>query len=196
MTDAHPTVIVLAGPNGAGKTTASRALLADTLGVMNFVNADVIAQGLAGFDPDSTAIEAGRIMLERLHDLTSRRVDFAFETTLAARSPAGWLEGLREDGYEVKLFYFWLQTEELAVARVAQRVRLGGHDIPEETIRRRHAGSARNFFHLYRPIVSAWKVFDNSSEEEYRLIAEGTRGEAEAVVDPAIWEIFQQRGKA
>src|SRR5262245_50857903 len=116
MPEPSPVVVVLAGPNGAGKTTASRTLLADTLNLMTFVNADVIAQGLAGFDPDSAAVEAGRIMLERLHKLAEQRADFAFETTLAARSLAGWLKGLRETGYTVHLVYFWLESAELAVA--------------------------------------------------------------------------------
>ena len=103
MADPAPTVIVLAGPNGAGKTTASRTLLADTLNVMTFVNADVIAQGLAGFDPDSAALEASRIMLERLYALAEKQADFAFETTLAARSYAPWLDELRQAGYADEL---------------------------------------------------------------------------------------------
>src|SRR6266851_3407473 len=108
MSDSAPSVIVLGGINGAGKTTSARTLLAETLAVMTFVNADVIAQGLAGFDPDSAAVEASRIMLERLHQLADRRENFAFETTLAARSYAPWLKRLRETGYQVHLFYFWL----------------------------------------------------------------------------------------
>src|SRR5689334_23144253 len=99
MADPPPSVFVLGGPHGAGKTTASRTVLAETLGVMTFVNADVIAGGLAGFDPDSAAVEASRIMLQRLHALAEQRADFAFETTLAARSYAGWLRDLRSSGY-------------------------------------------------------------------------------------------------
>src|SRR3954453_3158377 len=116
MAESSPNVIVLAGPNGAGKTTPARTLLAETLRVMTFVNADVIARGLAGFDPDSAAVEASRIMLERLHALADQRADFAFETTLAARSLAGWLDTLRQSGYVVKLFYFWLESADLAVS--------------------------------------------------------------------------------
>src|SRR5437764_11866302 len=122
MVEPSPSVIVLAGPNGAGKTTASRTLLAETLKVMTFVNADVIAQGLAGFDPDSAALEASRIMLERLHALAAKRADFAFETTLAGRTYVGWLRDLREAGYVIDLTYFWLSSADLAVARVAERV--------------------------------------------------------------------------
>jgi predicted ABC-type ATPase len=118
MAKSPPNAIVLAGCNGAGKTTAARTLLAETLKVMTFVNADVIAQGLAGFDPDSAALEASRIMLERLHSLAEQRADFAFETTtLAGRTFAGWLDNLRQSGYVVHLLYFWLESDDLAVAR-------------------------------------------------------------------------------
>src|SRR5712664_2084844 len=117
-----PQVVALAGANGSGKTTSARTILAETLDVMPFVNADTIAQGLSGFDPAGAAIEASRIMLERLHALAKRGDDFAFETTLAARSYAGWLKSLRVSGYHVRLVYFWLDSPDLAVARVAQRV--------------------------------------------------------------------------
>src|SRR5947209_16204911 len=110
MAEPGPTVIVLAGPNGAGKTTSARTLLAETLGLMTFVNADVIAQGLAGFDPEKMALEAGRITLQRLHTLAEQRADFAFETTLAGRSYARWLELWRQAGYTVHLVYFWLSS--------------------------------------------------------------------------------------
>jgi predicted ABC-type ATPase len=138
-------VIVLGGPNGAGKTTSARTLLAETLRLVTFVNADVITQGLSGFDPGSTAIEAGRIMLQRLHALAAQRESFAFESTLAGRAYARWLRSLRQEGYTVHLVYFWLESAELAVVRVAERVRAGGHAIPEETIRQRYDRSLANF---------------------------------------------------
>ncbi len=163
MADASPpTAIILAGSNGAGKTTSSRTLLAKHLEVMSFVNADAIAQGLSGFDPESVAFEASRIMLERLHALAAKRGDFAFETTLAARTYAPWVRQLRESGYAVHLFYFWLTSPVLAVARVAERVRLGGHHIPEETIRHRYVRSLKNFFALYIPRVATWQAFNNT----------------------------------
>src|SRR5262245_49533493 len=108
MAESSPRIIVLAGPNGSGKTTASRSILAETLKVMTYVNADVIAQGLAGFDPMSAAVEASRLMLERLHTLEQQRADFAFETTLAGRSLASWFQGLRQTDYAIHLVYFWL----------------------------------------------------------------------------------------
>src|SRR5438105_524332 len=133
MGEAAPTVIVLGGPNGAGKTTCARTLLVDTLNLLTFVNADVIAQGLAGFDPEGSAIEAGRIMLRHLRHLAKQRADFAFESTLAGRHHARWLQSLREVGYEIHLIYFWLESADLAVARVVERVCGGGHSVPENT---------------------------------------------------------------
>jgi predicted ABC-type ATPase len=192
MADSPPSVIVLAGPNGAGKTTAARTLLAETLQVMTFVNADVIAQGLAGFDPDSAAIEASRIMLERLHSLAEQRVDFAFETTLAGRTLAGWLENLRQSGYVVHLVYFWLDSPDLAVSRVAERVSMGGHNIPEGTIRQRYHRSIQNFFRLYRPIVNTWRVFDNSREETFQLVAHGDESGAESIRVTNVWQLMQK----
>jgi len=167
MTDRSPSVIVLAGLNGAGKTTAARTLLAEYLKLRTYVNADVIAQGLAGFDPDSAAIEASRIMLERLRALADQRADFAFETTLAARSYAHWLKELRQTGYHVQLIYVWVPSPDFAVARVAQRVSVGGHHVQEATIRQRYERSLRNFFQLYRFAVSAWKVYDNILDAGY-----------------------------
>src|SRR5437879_465876 len=130
-----PVAIALGGINGAGKTTSSRSLLANTLKVMTFVNADVIAQGLSGFNPDAVALRAGRIMLEQLDELTAQRANFAFETTLAGKTYASWLNSLRESAYKVHLFYFWLAKVEMAIDRVATRVRKGGHHVPEATIR-------------------------------------------------------------
>src|SRR5262249_8400025 len=131
-------------PTGRGKTTASRTVLAELLRVTTFVNADTIAQGLAGFDPASAAVQASRIMLDRLHPLAEQRANFAFEPTLAGRTQAPWLKALRESGYTVDLVYLWLASADLAVARVAERVRLGGHDVPEATVRQRYRRSLRN----------------------------------------------------
>ena len=152
-----PRVVVLAGINGAGKTTASRDLLANALRIPTFVNADVISRGLNGLNPEAEAVRAGRIMLEQTRDLAARREDFAFETTLAARTYAGWLESLRATGYLVYLYYYWLDSPELAIARVAVRVQGGGHFVPDDTVRQRYARSVRNFFDLYRPVECPFK---------------------------------------
>src|SRR5437762_7215509 len=125
MSDSSPSVGILAGPNGAGKSTVAPALLQGALAVGEFVNADVITGGLSAFEPDRVAIAAGRIMLARLSELAAQRVDFAFETTLASRSFAPWLRSLRMSGYDVHLFFLWLSSADLAIARVADRVDSG-----------------------------------------------------------------------
>src|SRR6202035_4339720 len=122
------------------------ALLAGTLAVSEFVNADVIAQGLSAFHPEGTAFDAGRIMLERLRELASKRATFAFETTLASRTFAPWIAGLRQTGYTFHLCFLWLPTPEMALERVCYRVRHGGHDVPPETVRCRYRAGLRNFF--------------------------------------------------
>lgn len=167
-----PVVVVIGGPNGAGKTTISRAVLAETLGITEFVNADTIAAGLSAFEPERAALAAGRVMLARLRDLAAARADFAFETTLASRTFAPWLAGLAADGYEVHILYVWLRTPGLAVRRVRARVREGGHGIPEEVVRRRYTRSASNLFRLYLPLASTWRLYDNSGRA-LRLIAAG-----------------------
>lgn len=192
--DRRPRAVILAGINGAGKTTASRALLADTLKLMTFVNADAIAQGLSGFDPDAAAFEASRIMLERLRHLVAEREDFAFETTLAARTYAGWLQQIVRDGYSTHLFYFWLRDADLAVARVAARVASGGHNVPEPTVRQRYGRSIRNLLELYAPHATTWKVYDNT-DGLYHLIAEGGAGWNGFIYDEAKWELVQRGGR-
>jgi predicted ABC-type ATPase len=192
MSATAPTVIVLADPNGAGKTTAARTLLAETLRLMTFVNADVIAQGLSGFDPESMAIEAGRLMLQRLHALAEQRANFAFETTLAGRSYARWLRSLRVAGYAVDLVYFWLASADLAVARIAERVRRGGHDIPEATTRQRYGRSVRNFFRLYRPLVRTWRVHDNTQAGLSQIVAHGDETRRETILIESAWQRMQE----
>jgi len=186
MSNAPPSVIVLAGPNGSGKTTSAPKLLRDVLGVVEFVNADTIAQGLAAFSPELVALEAGAIMHARLHRLAEQRQTFAFETTLAGRSLAAWLAELVASGYEFHLVYLWLPSPDLAVARVADRVHNGGHDVPEETIRRRYRAGLKNLFRLYMPLATKWRFYDNSRDEP-RLIAEGARHASHRTVDPDLW---------
>jgi predicted ABC-type ATPase len=183
----RPHLIVLAGPNGAGKTTAAPALLAGTLGVTEFVNADVIARGLSAFRPEGAAISAGRVMRERLHQLAAQRVNFAFETTLASRSFAPWISSLCGSGYAFHLVFLWLPSAEVAVERVRDRVRQGGHDVPAETVRRRYRAGLRNFSQLYRPLAEAWRFYDNSDRSGPRLLAAGNRNTVETVADPETW---------
>jgi len=184
----RPHLVVLAGPNGAGKTTAAADLLAGTLRVDEFVNADVIARGLSEFHPERAALEAGRIMLARLHQLASQRINFAFETTLASRSFAPWIAGLQDGGYAFHLVYFWLRDAEEALARVKYRVASGGHDVPEETVRRRYRGGLVNFFQLYQPLADSWRFYDNSSPAGSRPVASGELNQEPRIDDIAIWD--------
>lgn len=182
-----PQLFVLAGPNGAGKSTVAPFLLRDEYRITDFVNADVIARGLSGFSPESAAIEAGRIMLERLHALGDSGESFAFETTLASRSLAPWIAKLRESGYFFRLNYVWVPSAETSVARVAHRVRLGGHNVPESDIRRRFKRSICNFFELYQPIADEWIVWDNSELGRPRRICYGDAVTRMCVLNDKIW---------
>ena len=188
MAGRRPLVIVIAGPNGAGKSTTAPSLLRDALQVSEFVNADTIAGGLSAFRPDSVAIAAGRAMLERIRQLAEARADFAFETTLASRSFAPWLARLKRNGYHVHVLFLWLESADLAVDRVVTRVRLGGHDVPEGTVRRRYKRGLRNLFGLYMPLADSWQVFDNSRAGRPQLVASGHRGRTEQVTNAPIWQ--------
>ena len=192
---ASPSIVILAGPNGAGKSTLAPLLLRDTLNLPMFVNADTIAQGLAGFDPLGAALEAGRIMLARLHELAGDGLDFAFETTLASRTYAPWLRELKADGWSVHLFFLWLDNPDLAVQRVATRVKMGGHAVLEETVRRRYAAGLRNFAELYQPIASTWRVYDNSLGLAPQLIAQGAARVRSTVLDQDKWCEFHKACK-
>jgi predicted ABC-type ATPase len=187
---ARPQVAVLGGINGAGKTSSADPILRVGMGIPVFVNADTIARGRNAFDPDSEAVRAGRVMLEHLRNLAAARRSFAFETTLAARTYAGWLAELCPGGYTAHLFYYWLDSADLAITRVANRVRSGGHNVPEDTIRRRYTRSVRNFLELYRPVVTTWQVYDNSNGRG-RLLA-FNNGYFDTILDPAGWDLFNR----
>lgn len=186
----RPQVAVLAGINGAGKSTAAQHLLREALRIPSFTNADTIARGLNAFDVESVAAKAGRIMLEHLHELAAARKSFALETTLSGRAYARWLGELAREGYAVHLFYYWLRNPDMAIRRVADRVRAGGHHVPDDTVRRRYTRSVRNFLELYRPIVTTWQVYDNSDNDR-RLIA-FNNSFFDTVVDPDLWDAFNR----
>ena len=183
----EPLIVVLAGPNGAGKSTVAPGLLHGAYAVDEFVNADTIAIGLSAFRPEAAAIAAGRVMLQRLDELAAARRDFAFESTLAARSFAPWLRVQRSLGYRVHLAFLALPDPDAAVVRVADRVRRGGHDIPPEVVRRRYAAGLRNFHDLYRPLASSWQLYDNGQEDGPMLVAEQILGGPVVILDPVAW---------
>lgn len=159
-----PILYIVAGCNGAGKTTASYSLLPDLLQCSEFVNADEIARGLSPFNTESVAIEAGRLMLQRIDLLIKKHETFAIETTLATRSYASLIRRAQFEGYQVVLLYFWLSSPEMAIERVAKRVLEGGHNISTETIRRRYWIGLHNFFHIFAQIVDSWMFFDNDTD--------------------------------
>jgi predicted ABC-type ATPase len=183
----HPNLYIIAGPNGAGKTTASFNLLPDVLHCPNFVNADEIARGLSPFAPETVAFQAGRIMLQRIEELLPQRVDFAIETTLATRSYAQLVHRAHALGYKVHLIFFFLENEEQAIARVAQRVSNGGHDIPEHDIRRRFKRGIYNLINLYMPICDNVHVYNNAHGDAI-LVAKYSRSNGEIqIYEQEMW---------
>jgi predicted ABC-type ATPase len=159
----------LLAPNGAGKTTFAREFLPREAGLPVFINADLIAAGLSPFKPEDAAIQAGRLMLAEMAEKTAKRESFAFETTLSGQGYARHIAAWRKAGYWVELFFLSLDTPETAIARVQNRVAQGGHNVPEETIRRRFANGLANFHGLYKPLVDAWILYDNSGDEPLPL---------------------------
>lgn len=156
-------IIILAGPNGAGKTTFAQEFLPQD-DCLNFVNADLIARGLSPFKPETAAIRAGRLMLEEIERHVQRGASFAIETTLSGRAYARRIREWRENGYRVHLIFLQLESVAVAILRVAYRVAQGGHDIPENVIRRRFEAGWENFENIYRPIVNSWAIYDNTNE--------------------------------
>ena len=177
-----PRLYIISGCNGAGKTTASYSLLPEMLECSEFVNSDEFAKSLSPFDPSLASIQASRYMLMKIRYLLKKEKDFAIETTLATRTLLKIVKNAQAAGYTVTLLYFWLNSPELAVERVRARVEAGGHNIPEETIRRRYSRGIHYFFNLYSPICERWILADNS-QIPFRVIAEGSKDEVVSIKD-------------
>lgn len=155
-------VYIIAGPNGVGKTTFAREFLPRYADCRNFVNADLIAEGVAPFSPEAAAFRAGRLMIDEIVLLARRNASFGFETTLSGRTQVKLIRDLKKRGYTIHLFFLWVPTVELALTRVRGRVMRGGHDVPEAVVRRRFGRSISNFFRPYRFLAHSWMIFDNS----------------------------------
>ena len=168
----QPRCIVIAGPNGAGKTTFAREYLPKVAGLIQFVNADLIAQGLSPLDPPLAAISAGRLVLWEINRLASERADFAFESTLSGLSYARQLNSWKSTGYRIEIVYLRLSSAQLALRRIAARVRQGGHAVPRADVLRRIARGWENFVRVYRPLADVWTVYDNSGTSP-RLVERG-----------------------
>jgi len=168
-------ILILAGPNGAGKTTFAKEYLPNEAGCPIFVNADLIAEGLSPFQPEIVAIRAGRLMLSQINEHVRKGESFAFETTLSGRGYAQRIPRWQGQGYQVKLFFLRLPTPEMAITRVKQRVREGGHGVPEAVIRRRFHSGWRNFENIYRDLADEWALYDNSGVQPLLLAEENQR---------------------
>ena len=189
MTNKH--LYIISGLNGAGKTTASYSVLPKILQCKEFVNADEIARGLSPFNPESVAIEAGRLMLSRIKKLLSRNESFSIETTLATRSYFRLIEKAHQQGYDVTLLYFWLKSPEQAMERVAERVSKGGHNIPPDIIVRRYYEGINNLFKIYMPIVDTW-ILVNNSETPRSIVATGGKDQDTAVRNSVLFKTIEE----
>ncbi len=191
--NASPTIYILAGPNGAGKTTFANSFLPTIAQCREFLNADLIAAGLSPFHPESQAIRASKLLLQRIDELVAMQESFSFETTLATRSYPGSIKQWRALGYRVIVYFLWLPSAEMAISRVAKRVREGGHHIPEDVVRRRYRRGLENLFNLYIPVASAVCVYDGSSFPPVPMAE--IDGEKENVLDYNRWASVRLQAK-
>ncbi len=189
-----PRLYIISGCNGAGKTTASYTMLPEMLSCSEFVNSDEFAKGLSPFQPEKASIQAGRYMIMKTRYLLKKRMDFGIETTLATRTILKTVKMAQEAGYTVTVLYFWLNSPELAIERVRARVETGGHNIPEETIRRRYKVGIDYFFHDYAPICERWILADNS-QIPFRVIAEGSKLDVINIKDRETYEKIRKIAK-
>lgn len=183
-------IYIIAGPNGSGKTTFATLFLPDYAKCQNFINADLIAKGLAPFEPSSVAIKAGRLVLQQIQEFARRGIDFAFETTLSGKSYVNLFSELKTKGYALHLFFLWIPNPELAISRIKERVLDGGHYVPSRDVRRRFARGISNFFNLYRPLLDSWMLFDNSRAKPV-LIAKARNGHVE-ILDEKLFALIKK----
>jgi predicted ABC-type ATPase len=190
-----PDLYIIAGCNGAGKTTACYTVLPEMLHCKEFVNGDNIATGISPFNPEKVAIDAGRIMLHRIHELINQKESFAFETTLASKGFVSLIKQAKTTGFKITLIYFWLDSIETAKLRVKERVKKGGHDVPQETIVRRYKRGIVNFLLLYKALCDFWLFVDNSLSD-LKVVADGEKGVVKEIKNPEIWDIILKQANA
>jgi len=181
-----PNLYIIAGCNGSGKTTASYTILPEILKCEEFINADEIARGLSPFHPEKSAIQAGKLMLRKIDDAIHAKKDFAFETTLATKTHNFVIKSAQSKRYLVTLVFFWLESTELAIQRVKNRVSEGGHNIPSDVISRRYERGLKNFFEVYEPMVNEWIFIDNS-QIDYQILAKKDLNQSIEIKNDSIW---------
>lgn len=186
-----PELYIIAGCNGAGKTTASYTVLPEIFDCREFVNADEIARGLSPFQPEKVAIQAGRIMLQRIDHLIAEKESFAFETTLSTISYRNTIKKARLAGYNITLIFFWLNDVNLALQRVKARVAEGGHDIPDLVVKRRYSAGLKNLVNIFIELADKWIIVDNS-KKKFSIIAENNPGTDFLIYENAKWQIIQK----
>jgi len=186
-------IYIIAGPNGSGKTTFAKKFLPKYAECPNFVNADLIAQGLSPFSPRTVAIKAGRLVLAQIREFVEKGVDFGFETTLSGKSYASLFKKLKEEGYKLHLFFLWIPDSQLAIERIKERVSEGGHDVPVQDVRRRFGRSIVNFFKLYQPLLDSWMIFNNAGIIP-ALIAKSKDGKL-AIFDEQLFNRINKNGE-
>ena len=190
MTGKQKNLYIIAGPNGSGKTTFVHKFLPEYAGCIYFVNADLIAAGLSPFSPDTAAIKAGKIMLEQIQEHIKVGHDFAFETTLAGTTYVRLLNDLKKKNYKIHLFYLWLHDVDLAIKRIAERVKTGGHNVPSDVVLRRFNRGLHNLFHVYRPLLDSLILFDNSADFPC-LVVDEEAGEM-TIADDSLFQIIER----
>lgn len=184
-----PQFIIIGGGNGSGKSTSAAFVLP---GVIPYINADEIAKGLPEIEGENKDVRASRILINAMDEYEDRRDDFAIETTLASRSLAPRIRRLQAAGYQFRLLFFWLDSPELNIQRVAERVRSGGHHIPEDVICRRYTAGLKNFFSFYMPLADTWDAYDNSIKGQLKLVAEGRQDTIDVLALPQSWDRMKE----
>ncbi|MCC6759077.1 MAG: zeta toxin family protein [Candidatus Omnitrophica bacterium] len=187
-----PNLYIIAGPNGAGKTTFAKEFLPKYAKCNNFVNADLIAMGISPFSPSTASVKAGKLLLKEIDQFIGRRDDFAVETTLAGKTYVNLIKEAKAKGYSVYIFFLWIPSLKLATERIKQRVKQGGHHVPDADVKRRLERSLGNFFSLYMPLADAWDIFDNSADEPRLIVKYNEKGLQ--ILDRALYKQWTNLG--
>jgi len=187
----RPSVHVIAGANGSGKTTFARVFLPRYIQCERFVNADLIAQGLSPFAPNTVALRASKLALQEINRYSNMAVSFGFETTLSGKQYGVRLQSLKNRGYQIQLYFLWVPSPELAISRITERVQLGGHFVPSDDVRRRYKRGLSQLFSRYLSLADGWMIFDNSQETP-SLIAHQQDGTCE-VLQPRLFDDMKER---